>query len=331
MVRVAAVQDALEAGRRPSTPDQLPREEVLDRIAERVRELTAEQSRIWHEEIVPALAENGIEMVSFSDLDPAERRDVDVQFDREVYPVLTPLAVGPGPAVPLHLRPLAQPGAARARSGEGRDPLRAHQGAAAAAALPAGRRPPPGPAGGRHPLPRGAALPRDGGARHLALPGHARRGLLDLGRVGRPPRRGRGPAAPPPLRARRAPGGGGGRARGARGGPDRGPRGRRPRHLPHPAAARLHLALGAGHHGPPGPARRRRGSRAPGRACAPRRARSSTSSPRSARATSSCTTPTTTSTPASSASSSRRSRTPTSSPSSRPCTAPAATRRSSRR
>ena len=96
MVRVAAVQDALEAGRRPSTPDQLPREEVLDRIADRVRELTAEQSRIWHEEIVPSLAENGIEMVSFSDLDPAERRDVDVQFDREVYPVLTPLAVGPG-------------------------------------------------------------------------------------------------------------------------------------------------------------------------------------------------------------------------------------------
>ena len=96
MVRVAAVQDALEAGRRPSTPDQLPREEVLDRIADRVRELTAEQSRIWHEEIVPALGEAGIEMVSFTDLGPADRREVDEQFDREVYPVLTPLAVGPG-------------------------------------------------------------------------------------------------------------------------------------------------------------------------------------------------------------------------------------------
>lgn len=96
MVRVAAVQDALEAGRRPSTPDQLPREEVLDRITERVRELMAEQSRIWHEEIVPALAEGGIEMVSFTDLSAADRRDVDEQFDREVYPVLTPLAVGPG-------------------------------------------------------------------------------------------------------------------------------------------------------------------------------------------------------------------------------------------
>ena len=96
MVRVAAVQDALEAGRRPSTPDQLSREEVLARIAERVHELTAEQSRIWHEDLVPALAEAGIEIVSFADLTPAERGEVDAQFDREVYPVLTPLAVGPG-------------------------------------------------------------------------------------------------------------------------------------------------------------------------------------------------------------------------------------------
>jgi polyphosphate kinase len=96
MVRVAAVQDALEAGRMPSTPDQLRRDEVLDRVAARVRELTQEQSRIWREEIRPALAESGIEVVSFTDLTADERRQVDVQFDREVYPVLTPLAVGPG-------------------------------------------------------------------------------------------------------------------------------------------------------------------------------------------------------------------------------------------
>jgi polyphosphate kinase len=96
MVRVATVQDALEAGRTPSTPDQLPREEVLDRVALRVAELSAEQSRIWRTELQPELAAQGIEVVSFSDLTPAERRAVDERFDREVYPVLTPLAVGPG-------------------------------------------------------------------------------------------------------------------------------------------------------------------------------------------------------------------------------------------
>ena len=96
MVRVAAVQDALEARRIPSTPDRLSREDVLGRIARRVAELAAEQSRIWREELRPALAESGIEVTSVDDLTAAERRALDERFDREVYAVLTPLAVGPG-------------------------------------------------------------------------------------------------------------------------------------------------------------------------------------------------------------------------------------------
>ena len=71
MVRVAAVQDALEAGRLPSTPDKLPREEVLDRVAERVRELTDEQSRIWREELRPELAEAGHRDRDYRGLTPA--------------------------------------------------------------------------------------------------------------------------------------------------------------------------------------------------------------------------------------------------------------------
>jgi polyphosphate kinase len=96
MVRVATVQDALEAGRLPSTPDKLGREVVLDRIQERVAELTAEQSRIWDEELRPELAAAGILVTDYGDLGAEERRAVDERFDREVYPVLTPLAVGPG-------------------------------------------------------------------------------------------------------------------------------------------------------------------------------------------------------------------------------------------
>ena len=96
MVRVAAVQDALEARRVPSTPDKLSREDVLGHIARRVTDLAAEQSRIWREELRPALAEAGIEVTSVDDLTAAERRALDERFDREVYAVLTPLAVGPG-------------------------------------------------------------------------------------------------------------------------------------------------------------------------------------------------------------------------------------------
>src|SRR5262245_34356884 len=96
MVRVAGVQDALDAGRPPSTADQLPREVVLDGIATRSRELAAEQSRIWQEEVRPALAEAGILIVSPGELSPRGRRAVERAFDRRIYPVLTPLRVGPG-------------------------------------------------------------------------------------------------------------------------------------------------------------------------------------------------------------------------------------------
>ena len=40
------------------------------------------------------------------------------RFDREVYPVLTPLAVGPGQPLPVHLGAVAQPGRLRPRSGD---------------------------------------------------------------------------------------------------------------------------------------------------------------------------------------------------------------------
>ncbi|MFP5451382.1 MAG: polyphosphate kinase 1 [Thermoleophilia bacterium] len=96
MVRVATVQDALEAGRVPSTPDQLPRDVVLDGIARRVRELVAELDTTWRGELHPALEAEGIRITTLDDLTPDERRDADERFDREVYAALTPLAVGPG-------------------------------------------------------------------------------------------------------------------------------------------------------------------------------------------------------------------------------------------
>jgi polyphosphate kinase len=96
MVRVAAVREALESGRAPSTPERMPRDQVLARVMERVREQVAEQSRIWNAEVLPALEEQGIRIVRASQLGADHAREVDRVFQREVFPVLTPLAVGPG-------------------------------------------------------------------------------------------------------------------------------------------------------------------------------------------------------------------------------------------
>ncbi|MCC6832624.1 MAG: polyphosphate kinase 1 [Thermoleophilia bacterium] len=96
MVRVAASQEAAAAGRRSSTPDRMPRDEVLTRVAVRVRELVDEQHRIWQDDIRPRLAEAGIVVADLASLSADDRAAADDGFERQVLPVLTPLAVGPG-------------------------------------------------------------------------------------------------------------------------------------------------------------------------------------------------------------------------------------------
>ncbi len=96
MVRVAAAQEAAEQRRASSTPDQMARHEVLDRVSQRVRAFIAEQMQIWEGQVRPALAAAGIVITSMAALSAEARRELDERFDRQVLPVLTPLAVGPG-------------------------------------------------------------------------------------------------------------------------------------------------------------------------------------------------------------------------------------------
>lgn len=96
MVRVAGVMDALEAGRPSSTPDRLSREEVLSGIRERVLELVDLQASVWRDDVRPALAAEGIVIANIDDLPPADLAELHARFEREVAPVLIPLAVGPG-------------------------------------------------------------------------------------------------------------------------------------------------------------------------------------------------------------------------------------------
>ena len=96
MVRVASTMDALEAGRASSTPDRLSREEVLSGIRERVLELVDLQASVWRDDVRPALAAEGIVIANIDDLVPDDLADMQARFEREVAPVLIPLAVGPG-------------------------------------------------------------------------------------------------------------------------------------------------------------------------------------------------------------------------------------------
>jgi polyphosphate kinase len=96
MVRVAGHQDAFAERRGISTPDKLPREEILSRVSERVHELIDKQCALWRDELKPALSEAGIAVRGIDEVSEGERMRLTGWFEEQVYPALTPLAVGPG-------------------------------------------------------------------------------------------------------------------------------------------------------------------------------------------------------------------------------------------
>ena len=100
MVRVAGLMGQSASGFGVRSPDGRPPAVALAQIRDRVRELTTEQSRIWNRDLRPALDEEGIYVRRVAECDENEREELARRFDRDVYPVLTPLALGPGQRFP---------------------------------------------------------------------------------------------------------------------------------------------------------------------------------------------------------------------------------------
>jgi polyphosphate kinase len=99
MVRVAGVHDQVDARIDARGPDGLPPTEVLESIAERVRQLDRRHARQFSEVIRPALAEGGIRIVTCEE-SGAPASLIERHFREQIFPVLTPLAVGPGRPFP---------------------------------------------------------------------------------------------------------------------------------------------------------------------------------------------------------------------------------------
>jgi polyphosphate kinase len=101
MIRVAGLLDQAASGLAVrSTDGRLP-QEVLDEIRERVLGLSRAQSKLWAGELRPALAEEGIVIGSVEDLSKRDLSALERRFEREVFPVLTPLGVGAGQPFPF--------------------------------------------------------------------------------------------------------------------------------------------------------------------------------------------------------------------------------------
>lgn len=99
-VRVAGLLGQAESGLAVRSADGLTPQQALARIRNRVLELTTQQSRLWRRELRTALAAEGIVVGGIDDCDEKELKHLERHFQREIYPVLTPLAVGPGQPFP---------------------------------------------------------------------------------------------------------------------------------------------------------------------------------------------------------------------------------------
>ncbi|BBZ23701.1 polyphosphate kinase [Mycolicibacter hiberniae] len=101
MVRVAGLKRRDEMGLSVRSADGLTPREQLRRIGEQTQLIATNHARVFLDSVRPALAAEGIHVVTWADLSPAERDQLSVYFHEQVFPVLTPLAVDPAHPFPF--------------------------------------------------------------------------------------------------------------------------------------------------------------------------------------------------------------------------------------
>jgi len=101
MKRVGGLRRQIEAGVTMVAYEGVSPSTLLRAIRRRVLPLTERKARCYRDQILPALATVGVELLDYEDLDSAERERADGWFERQVFPILTPLAVDPGHRFPF--------------------------------------------------------------------------------------------------------------------------------------------------------------------------------------------------------------------------------------
>ena len=99
-VRVAALKGQVAAGVQATSSDGLSPTRQLNEIAHRVDHLVAEHENVLLNVLFPPLAEHGVVICRWEDLTHEERTNMRQFFERQLFPVLTPLAVDPSHPFP---------------------------------------------------------------------------------------------------------------------------------------------------------------------------------------------------------------------------------------
>lgn len=102
-VRGAAAKAQIESGVGERSPDGATPGEACRAMNKRVRQMVRQQYACWEEDLVPALARNGINFCTPSQLPPGAYHWAERYYRTQVRPALTPMAIDPAHPFPLVL------------------------------------------------------------------------------------------------------------------------------------------------------------------------------------------------------------------------------------
>jgi len=100
MIRVATLKRKLESGVTKKNTAGFTPVELMAEISKKTQELIARQTKCFQTDIMPKLAENGIEITDWESLNEDEKSYINKIFTNRIFPVLTPLAVDPSHPFP---------------------------------------------------------------------------------------------------------------------------------------------------------------------------------------------------------------------------------------
>ncbi|GAA3607938.1 RNA degradosome polyphosphate kinase [Marihabitans asiaticum] len=100
MVRVAGLKRRIATGIAVRSASGLEPREVLEQISIVSHDLAQRQASAFEDVVRPALAQEGITLVGWHEIEDAEHERISEIFGEQIYPVLTPLAVDPAHPFP---------------------------------------------------------------------------------------------------------------------------------------------------------------------------------------------------------------------------------------
>ena len=99
-IRVAALKDQIAADITTRTPDGRTPVEQLQEITARTQDFVNRQHSVWANELLPQLAKSDVRILGWQELSAEQRSSLSDDFDRRIFPVLTPMAVDPAHPFP---------------------------------------------------------------------------------------------------------------------------------------------------------------------------------------------------------------------------------------